>query len=423
MSSKQQGKIHRSYLLIALVLVGLATLFAYRHWSGRSGNAGPETTGHAGGGAGKGRPAPVVAQPVHKGDIEIHFTGIGTVTPRNTVTVRTRVDGQLMRVLFREGQTVKAGAPLAEIDPRPFEVQLLQAQGTLAHDQALLDNARIDLERYRTLYEQDSGSRQQWDTQKALVEQYQGAIQSDQAQIDSAKLQLVYCHIKAPISGRTGLRLVDPGNIVHAADSTGLVVITQLQPVTVVFTLPEEQLPAVRKRLVAGGEIPVDAYDPAQQNRLASGVLLAVDNQIDNTTGTIRLKAEFPNQDDSLFPNQFVNADLLVDTLHDVLVLPLAAIQRGVQGTYVYVVGPDQKVAVRPVQLGATQSDRVAVLEGVKAGEQVVVDGADKLRDGASVELGTRAVKAKAGVPAAGGDAAAGTGQGADKGHQHRPAQ
>jgi multidrug efflux system membrane fusion protein len=322
-----------------------------------------------------------------------------------------------MRVLFREGQTVRAGDALAEIDTRPFEVQLLQAQGALARDQALLDNARVDLERYHTLYEQDSGSRQQWDTQKALVEQYQGAIKSDQAQIESAKLQLTYCHIKAPISGRTGLRLVDAGNIVHASDSTGLVVITQLHPVTVVFTLPEDRLPAVRRRLAAGGTISVDAYDRGRQNRLASGVLLTVDNQIDDTTGTIRLKAEFPNEDDSLFPNQFVNADLLVDTLHDVLVLPVAAIQRGVQGTFVYVVGPEQKVAVRPVTLGAAQGDTVSVETGVEAGEQVVVDGADKLRDGASVELGTRA--AKAGVPDAGAD----SGQDAASGQRHRPAQ
>jgi multidrug efflux system membrane fusion protein len=419
MSAKQPGAIRRYSLPIALVLAGLVTLFAYRHWSA-SDAAGPETAGYAGrggGGAGKGRPVPVVAQPVRRGDIEIHLDGIGTVIPRNTVTVRSRVDGQLMRVLFREGQTVRAGDALAEIDTRPFEVQLLQAQGALARDQALLDNARVDLERYHTLYEQDSGSRQQWDTQKALVEQYQGAIKSDQAQIESAKLQLTYCHIKAPISGRTGLRLVDAGNIVHASDSTGLVVITQLHPVTVVFTLPEDRLPAVRRRLAAGGTISVDAYDRGRQNRLASRVLLTVDNQIDDTTGTIRLKAEFPNEDDSLFPNQFVNADLLVDTLHDVLVLPVAAIQRGVQGTFVYVVGPEQKVAVRPVTLGAAQGDTVSVETGVEAGEQVVVDGADKLRDGASVELGTRA--AKAGVPDAGAD----SGQDAASGQRHRPAQ
>jgi len=419
MSAKQPGAIRRYSLPIALVLAGLVTLFAYRHWSA-SDAAGPETAGYAGrggGGAGKGRPVPVIAQPVRRGDIEIHLDGIGTVIPRNTVTVRSRVDGQLMRVLFREGQTVRAGDALAEIDTRPFEVQLLQAQGALARDQALLDNARVDLERYHTLYEQDSGSRQQWDTQKALVEQYQGAIKSDQAQIESAKLQLTYCHIKAPISGRTGLRLVDAGNIVHASDSTGLVVITQLHPVTVVFTLPEDRLPAVRRRLAAGGTISVDAYDRGRQNRLASGVLLTVDNQIDDTTGTIRLKAEFPNEDDSLFPNQFVNADLLVDTLHDVLVLPVAAIQRGVQGTFVYVVGPEQKVAVRPVTLGAAQGDTVSVETGVEAGEQVVVDGADKLRDGASVELGTRA--AKAGVPDAGAD----SGQDAASGQRHRPAQ
>jgi len=332
----------------------------------------------------------VVTEPVRTGEIHVYLTGLGTVTPRNTVTLRTRVDGQLLRVAFEEGQTVKAGELLAEIDPRPFQVQLLQAEGALARDQALLDNARVDLERYHTLYRQDSGSKQQWDTQKALVEQYEGAIKTDQGAIASAKLQLDYCRITAPIGGRLGLRLVDPGNIVHTSDTAGLVVITELQPITVLFTLPADQLPAVLKQVQAGARLEVDAYDRDNKVLLASGFLLSLDNQIDTATGTIRLKAEFSNEDGGLFPNQFVNARLLVDTLHDATLVPTAAVLRGVQGTYAYLVSPDQRVAVRPIGLGPSEGDLIAVQSGLEAGELVVVDGADKLREGAKVSLGER---------------------------------
>jgi multidrug efflux system membrane fusion protein len=386
MNSKQAGAWRRRYLpLLGLALAaGLAAGLAYLHRSGAD-NAGP---GRDGTGAGaRVRPVPVVAQPVRRGDIQLHLTGLGTVTPRNTVTVRTQVDGQLMRVAFQEGQMVQAGELLAEIDPRPYQVQLLQAKGNLTRDQALLDNARVDLKRYRTLYHQDSGSQQQWDTQKALVEQYEGAVKTDQGQIESAQLQLTYCRITAPIPGRVGLRQVDPGNIVHASDTTGLVVITEVQPIFVVFTLPADELPAVLKQVRAGEKLPVEAYDRDQQARLATGFLLTLDNQIDTTTGTIRLKAEFPNEDDGLFPNQFVNARLLARTLHDATLLPTAAIQRGVQGTYVYVVGADQTVSARPVKLGPTEGELAAVETGLKSGELVVVDGADKLREGARVEL------------------------------------
>jgi membrane fusion protein, multidrug efflux system len=374
----------RLWLFLALVFAGAVAVLAYvgRPWGGES------QRGGSGPGGGKGRPVPVVVETVRTGDLPVYLGGLGTVTPRNSVTVRSRVDGELLRVAFEEGQQVQAGKLLAEIDPRPFQVQQLQAEGSLARDRALLANARVDLERYRTLYEQDSGSKQQWDTQKALVEQYEGAIKTDLAQIESAKLQLVYARIVAPIGGRVGLRQVDPGNIVHASDAGGIVTINEVQPIAVLFTLPEKDLPAVLRRVRSGERLPVDAYDRNLKSKLAAGSLLTLDNQIDPATGTIRLKAEFPNEDGALFPNQFVNVRLLVDRLRDATLVPAAAIQRGVQGTFVYVVGEDRTVGVRPVKLGPAEGDAIAVEEGLKPGERVVVDGADKLRDGAKVEVG-----------------------------------
>jgi multidrug efflux system membrane fusion protein len=342
-------------------------------------------------------PMPVVPATVEKGDVNINISALGTVTPLAMVTVRTQINGQLVRVNFQEGQTVQKGDPVAEIDPRPYDLALEQAQGQLARDQALLKNAQVDLARYRRLLAEDSIAEQQLATQEALVRQYEGTVKQDQALVDNARLNLVYCHIVAPITGRIGLRLVDPGNYVSVGDANGLVVITQMQPISVIFTMPEDNLPALMKRVNSGAELQTTAFNRNLSVKLATGKLLTVDNQIDTSTGMVKLRALFDNSDLALFPNQFVNVQLLLDVMKDTTVVPTAAVQRGAPGTFVYVIKPDQTVGVQTVKLGPVDGDKVAVLSGLSPGDKVVVDGADKLRDGAKVAL-----REESGTPAAG---------------------
>jgi multidrug efflux system membrane fusion protein len=328
---------------------------------------------------------PVVAARASKGNIGVYLTGLGAVTPIYTVSVKSRVDGQLMRVLYQEGDIVHQGDLLLEIDPRPYQVQLTQAEGQLVRDQALLDNARIDLARYQTLLTQNAVPEQQLATQKALVIQYEGTVKTDQGQIDSAKLNLVYCHIAAPITGRIGLRLVDPGNIVHATDTNALLVITQLEPISVIFTIAEDQLPVVLQKTRAGQRLKVEAYNRDWKTRLATGWLTTLDNQIDQTTGTLKLRATFDNRDNALFPNQFVNVRLLVEEKHGVTLLPTAAVQRNSQMTYVYVIKPDSTVTVRPIGVGTTEGDQSEITSGLSPGEVAVMTGVDKLQEGSKV--------------------------------------
>jgi len=363
---------------IAVLLCAAAAIYFYR---GRASDAQTPTRRRAA----ALQSIPVVTAKVTSGDMDVYLSGLGTVTPLNTVTVKSRVDGQLVKVLFQEGQSVKAGQVLAEIDPRPFQVMLAQADGQLARDRALLVNAQVDLERYRVLFKEDSIPKQQLDTQESLVRQFEGTIKADQSQVDNAKLQLVYSHITSPITGRVGLRLVDAGNMIHASDTNGLVIITQLQPITVVFTLPEDNLPAVLARMKSNQPLSVTTFDREQKNSLATGSLLSIDNQIDPTTGTVKLKAIFPNSDGALFPNQFVNARIRVDTLHNATLVPNAAIQRSPQSTFVFTVNSDNTVGIKNVEVKFSERDQSAIARGLTPGETVVVDGVDKLQPGVKV--------------------------------------
>ena len=376
-SASSTVKRHRRWpWLVALIVVAVvAFLVFFRSSLGQSNSA------RAGKQAAP-RAVPVVGATARVGDLGVYQNGLGTVTPIKTVTVHSRVDGELDSVAYREGQLVREGDLLAQLDPRPFEVQLHQAEAQLAKDEATLKNARIDLERYKALIAQDSIPRQQLDTQAATVDQDEAAIKSDQAQIESARLNLTYGRITAPISGIVGLRLVDPGNIVRASDQNGLLVITQQQPIAVIFTIAADHLQAVLQQRKAGHELVVEPWDRDFKHKLATGFLLAIDNQIDQSTGTVRMKAQFPNENYALYPNQFVNARLLVDTLHQTVLVPTAAIQRSPQSTYVYVVKPDSTVELRTVDLQLTEGDDTSVRKGLSSGEVVVIDGMDKLQPG-----------------------------------------
>ncbi len=332
----------------------------------------------------------VKAEAVTLDDMPVYLRGLGTVTGLRTVTVKSRVDGELLRVHYKEGAMVKEGDLLAEIDPRIMQIQLMQAEGQLLRDEALLKNAELDLNRYKTLLAQDSIASQQVATQESLVKQYEGTVATDKALVANARLQLSYTKITAPISGRLGLRLVDQGNMIKAADATGLAIITQIQPISVVFTIPEDALPSVMQQLKTGKSLIVEAFDRSNKNTLAQGQLLAVDNQIDINTGTVKIKSQFANTDDALFVNQFVNVRLLMETLHSIAIIPGAAIQNGEKGSFVYVLKDDETVTVRTVKLGVVEAEKVAVLEGLKAGELIVTEGTDKLREGAMVKRFTK---------------------------------
>ena len=365
------------------VTAGLLALGAV--WWASHGGAAPKGPPGVGRGSGPAS-VPVAAVPAERRDLPVYLDGLGTITAFNTVTVKTRVDGQIVQVAFREGQEVKRGDLLVVVDPRPFEVQLAQAEANRARDEAQLSDARLNLERDKDLSVQGILPQQQMDSQRALVQQLQAATQVDQAQIDNARLQLTYCRITAPVSGRVGLRLVDEGNVVRAADQTGLLVITQLEPITAVFTLPEDSLPVVARHMT-GEPLAVEAWSRDDRTRLATGRLVTIDNQIDVTTGTARLKATFDNKDRTLWPNQFVNVRLLVEVKKAQTLVPSAAVQRGSTGVFAYVVKPDQTIEVRPLKVGLTEAGFTAIDEGVAPGEQVVTDGHEKVQAGSRVEV------------------------------------
>ncbi|MBO1808848.1 MdtA/MuxA family multidrug efflux RND transporter periplasmic adaptor subunit [Serratia ureilytica] len=395
MNAKPQRRSLMPRLLVAAILV-IAAVFAWRYFNAAQPPAGTAPGAQqAGGKAGAGRAAggrrgapmsPVQAATATQQTVPRYLSGLGTATAANTVTVTSRVDGQLMAIHFTEGQQVKAGDLLAEIDPRPFQVQLTQAQGQLAKDQATLANARRDLARYQQLVKTNLVSRQELDTQASLVQQTEGAIKADQGAVDSAKLQITYSRITAPIDGRVGLKLVDVGNYVTSGSTTGLVVITQTHPIDVVFTLPEGNIADLLKAQKAG-PVSVETWDRTNQNKLTTGSLLSLDNQIDTATGTIKLKARFANEDDALFPNQFVNARLQVDTLHDAVVIPTAALQMGNEGNFVWTLSEDNKVSKHRVTAGVQDSRQVVISAGLNAGDRVVTDGIDRLTEGMQVEV------------------------------------
>lgn len=361
-------------LLLALGVVVLIVLYQYFFPSDHSRDHKPSI--------------PVVTATARSGNVPIYISALGGVTPTYSVTVKTQINGQLQQVLFREGQLVKKGDLLAQIDPRPYQAQLMQYQGQLARDTALLNNAKLDLKRYQTLWKQNSVAKQVLDTQASTVQQNEGTVKLDQGLIQNTQLNLTYTRITSPIDGRVGLRLVDPGNYVQVSDPNGIVVINTLNPITVVFTIPEDNVPDVTDQINAGKTLTVEAYDRTQNKLLAMGTLLTIDNQIDPTTGTVKLKALFPNNDNRLFPNQFVNIKLLVKTIQNATIVPTAAIQNGVQGTYVYLLNKDNTVSVKPVTVGATINSDTMVTAGLAPGQIVITEGTDKLVDGSTVTFG-----------------------------------
>jgi len=392
------------YIAVAIAIVG-GIWYLKAHGSAADQQGGGGAHGGKGGKGGAGGVPTVLAAPAISADVPVYLDGLGTVVAKNTAIVRSRVDGELQKLHFNEGDMVKAGQLLAELDPRPLEVALAQVQGQLAADDANLTNARADLARYKTLLAQDSVASQKVDTQAALVRQLEGTVKAEQASVASAKLQLAYSRITAPISGRLGLKQVDIGNQVQASSTTGIVVITQVQPIDMVFSLPEAQLPSVLDPLRAGKVLVVDAWDRDLKHVLAHGKLLTVDNQIDTATGTVKLKAEFDNQDNSLFPNQFVNARIQVGVLHGAVEAPVAAVQLGKVGNFVWVMDADKKVSMRAVKTGPRSGEKIVLTDGVKAGEMLITDGVDHLSDGAQVKV----VDASQNVaPAPGGDAKGG---------------
>jgi multidrug efflux system membrane fusion protein len=396
MAKRKHSRRAVLWTLLALFIVGTGAMLFYRSQSAPITGPRPAGAGGRGGGrAGFGisGPLPVVVSPARKADINIIKKALGTVTPNAIVTVRTQISGQLITVNYAEDNLVNKGDLLAVIDPRPYEVALEQAQGQLLQAQAQLKEAQIDLDRYVTLSAQDSISKQQVDAQRALVSQYEGMAKTNQGAVDSAQLNLTYCHVTAPVSGRLGLRLVDQGNYVTPGDANGLVILAEVKPITVIFTLPEDDIPAVLKQVRAGAKIAVDAYNHDSTVKLASGTLQTIDNTVDQTTGSFKLRAIFPNDDEALFPNQFVNVLMLLDVLHGVTVIPTSSIERGQQSSFVYVVGDDSKVTAKTVTLGVTEGERVAVLSGISLGDKVVVDGADRLKDGMEVDARAAATR------------------------------
>ncbi|MGF6778158.1 MdtA/MuxA family multidrug efflux RND transporter periplasmic adaptor subunit [Paraburkholderia sp. GAS334] len=416
-------------LIVAVVVIAGIVLVRWHPWGAPSGAAAPG--GASGASAGRGGRGGAnqanVPQPVHvaaakQGEMPVVLTALGTVTPLANVTVRTQLSGILQTVAFQEGQMVKKGDVLAQIDPRPYQISLDNAQGTLAKDQALLQTARLDLKRYQTLLSQDSIAGQQVDTQASLVRQYEGTVKSDQANINTFMLDLVYARITAPVSGRVGLRQVDAGNYVTPGDTNGIVVITQLQPISVLFTTSEDNLPAITKQIRTGTKMSVTAYDRSNTTSLEAGFLETIDNQIDTTTGTVKLRATFQNPNGLLFPNQFVNTRLLVDVIKDAVIVPTSSVLNGSMGQFVYVVKPDNTVTVRPVKVGPVDGERTSIKSGLQVGERVVIDGSDRLREGAKITIPADRPKGASGASGAGASGAAAA-SGASGAHAHRHKQ